>query len=236
VDYEEHLVGVDREGMRDLDVSPERLDGVALNGHHVGTMRYKVRVDMDGFSVSTPGRETLEQGGLLPGVRRVSRSGGTGEPVADSALSLANLPYIWGSAPLDGVHQAERHIGADCADLVVAAWRMAGLEADYSAVIPMILGRPGAEVTDVVKGHYLVSGSRIPVEPGQAVAWRFGPGNGKGHVAIVVEDSGPLGVPNGVLDAADLALHAMWSTPRLQKLGDVLPMDPVAVIAAPEAP
>jgi cell wall-associated NlpC family hydrolase len=244
IEYEEYVDHVGRKTTRDVDVRPVRLDGVAWKGRWVGTGRWKVAVELGSYVLATPGKEAAGQGGVLPGVRRVSRLGGTGNAIVDSAMSLSGLPYIWGSAVVAGVHQAERYIGADCADLVVAAWRLAGIGSAYSAVVPMIgrhSGSPGAvRIEGVRKGAYVDSrGNGIPVgphgvEPGAAVLWRLGPAGGKGHAAILVEDRGLHGEPNGLLDGSDLVLHAMWDEPRLEPVSEVLDPAPVLVLGPVE--
>jgi cell wall-associated NlpC family hydrolase len=257
VAYVESLENSGRQTLRDVDVSPLLRKGVTWKGRAVGTMRYRAAVEFPGFSLSTPGATSPSKGGACPGLRRVSRQGGTGISAVDHAMSLANLPYIWGSAFLTGEgaggkHQAELFVGADCADLVIAAWHMSGASAiPYRAVVPLLNaygGTPFAVAVSYKKnGFYFgAPGKAITVgagtvRPGAAVLWKFGPGGAKGHAAMLVADDGPDGVPNGVLDESDWVLHTRWDTPALARIKDTLPgIAPVAVLgpvpAAPEAP
>jgi len=247
VQYVESVYAAGRETTREVDVRPLHLGGVEWNGRFVGTMRYRVSVEFPDFILSTSGKEAAGKGGVCPGARRVSRKGGTGSAAVDHVMSLANLPYIWGSAPVEGEdspesHQAELYIGADCADLVVAAWHKAGVSAAaYTAVIPMINkcggGPQGIKVVFAKKGFFYRKGGKPimigpgGIKPGAAVAWRFGKNNHKGHMAMLVEDSGPGNKANAVFDEHDLVFHAIWDTPSLVSVKDAMPgVTPVMVI------
>jgi hypothetical protein len=211
-------------------------------------MRVKVRVELESVVLSTPGAEAVGKGGVLGGVRRVTRLGGSGNAVVDAALGLSNLPYIWGSAPVGGAgdwssHQAELFVGADCADLVVAAWRMSGLANESYTSVARLLERHAASsirIADQREGVYVgTDGTPIPFGPGgvgagSMIAWRFGTHFGKSHAALLVEDRGPTGAPNGRLDEWDLVLHALWEPPVLEPLSGVLVVDPVAVVPRPD--
>jgi len=249
--YAEYPVKSGRASTLEADVAPVKLGGVRWEGRSVGTMRFRVAVRFKGFTLASPGIETLERGGVLPGVRRVSRKGGTGIPGVDHAMAMANLPYIWGSAALEGAeraasHQAEQFIGADCADFVVAAWRHAGADSlAYRAVIPLMKtfgdSVHAVPIAYAKKGFYYSSPDK-PVRvgpqgaaPGAAIAWRFGPGGGKGHVALLVEDRGPGGKPNGVLDELDRVLHTRWNTPVLGTIAEALPGVVPSLVINPRA-
>jgi hypothetical protein len=234
-------------GVVDVDVRPARLRGVSWMGRNVGTMRVKASVELASIVLSTPGAESVGKGGVLEGVRRVTRLGGSGNAVVDAALGLSNLPYIWGSAPVGGKddwssHQAEIFVGSDCADLVVAAWRMSGAGNESYATVAKLLARH-EDATIRIAGKQAgifvgVDGAPIRfgeggVEAGSMIAWRFGENLGKSHAAVLVQDSGPAGRPNGLLDEWDLVLHALWEPPVLERLSWVLVFDPVAVVAPP---
>ena len=251
VTYDEHLAASGKRTKLEADVAPVKLGGVVWKGRNVGTMRFRVAVRFKDFTLASPGIEAAAAGGELPGVRRVSRKGGTGIPGVDHAMAMANLPYIWGSAALDGAkgaasHQAERFIGADCADFVVAAWRRAGAASlGYRAVIPLMKAfKDSAHALTIAyakKGFYY-SGPDKAVQvgpwgavPGAALAWRFGPGHGKGHMAILVEDRGPGGKANGVLDEQDRVLHMRWSTAALAAIRDALPGVVPSLVINPQA-
>ena len=109
----------------EADVTPTILE----NYGNIGTMRFKVKIEYKGQKLTTPGKEAVDERGIKECVHRVSiRPDDTYLGWLDS---FRNIPYIWGSASLKGQeppeeHQAEKYIGADCADLLVAAWRAMG--------------------------------------------------------------------------------------------------------------
>ncbi|MBI5502168.1 MAG: hypothetical protein HY907_18130 [Deltaproteobacteria bacterium] len=246
--YDELELPWDGFGVVDVDVRPARLRGVSWRGKSVGTMRVKASVELESVVLSTPGAESAGKGGVLDGVRRVTRLGGSGNAVVDAALGLANLPYIWGSAPVGGEgdwssHQAELFVGADCADLVVAAWRISGLENESYTSVARLLDRHQASSIRIAEKragiYFAAAGAPIPFGPGGAdagsmIAWRFGPNLGKSHAAVLVEDRGPTGAANGLLDEWDLVLHTLWEPPVLEPLSEVLVLDPVAVVPRPD--
>ena len=89
----------------------------------------------------------------------------------------------------------------------------------------------GTLVTRKDGGVYYEKSKRIVAVPGAMVAWRFGKGGRKGHAAVLAQDLGPDGEPNGYLDEHDLVLHTMWESPVLEPISEVFSnRDPVAVI------
>ncbi|MFT7625674.1 MAG: cell wall-associated NlpC family hydrolase [Myxococcota bacterium] len=98
----------------------------------LGTMRYVARVrykDPRGrkAEVWSPGKGHRDKAGLKRGIATV-RFRRDDTPVG-YMTELLNVPYVYGSSSLSGGdrnHQAERGVGADCADLVVYGWRRAG--------------------------------------------------------------------------------------------------------------
>jgi hypothetical protein len=248
VRYDEFELPWDGLGVVDVEVRSARLRGVSWKGKSVGTMRIKAVVELESVVLATPGAESAGKGGVLKGVRRVTRLGGSGNAVVDAALGMSGLPYIWGSAPVGGdgdesSHQAEIFVGADCADLVVAAWRISGLGNESYTSVARLLDRHEASSIRIVEkreGIYVgAAGAPIPFGPGGAaagsmIAWRFGPNLGKSHAAVLVEDRGPMGAPNDLLDEWDLVLHTLWEPPVLEPLSGVLVHDPVAVVPRPD--
>lgn len=212
------------------------LRGVSWQGEPVGAMRFKAALEFKDCFLSTPGAEAVQKGGRLPGVLRISRKGGSGHEAVDQALALANLPYIWGSASFRGAgapksHQSELFIGADCADMVVAAWRKAGLTSmSYSGAAPLVAKlkhrKRAFSIASLEAGFYLdTHGKRIPfsetgLAPGAGIFWVYG--GGKGHAGLLLEDLGPDGEANGFLDTSDPVLHTSWSTPIIQELGSIM--------------
>ena len=116
---------------------------------------------------------------------------------------LAGLPYIFGSAAQGREpHQAERHIGVDCADLMVYGLRRLGHDVGYRS--SRTLGPISRRVVSGVaarRGDVYLAGGR-PVRVG---AGGVAPGDWlifEGHVGAFVEDRGRP----GVLDTRDLVI------------------------------
>lgn len=186
---------------------------VQLDPHDFGTMRFKVAVEYRGRKAVSEGIETMEKDG---GIRahRISVRGNTGNDLLDWACSLFNLPYIWGSASITRTsegHQAEKYIGADCADFVVCAARRAGYEVPYKGsqyLTPYTLTVAKPDSLNL-KGEHLLLGKTIPVDEadpravhlGDLVLW-------SNHVAMFAGDNG-----NGVLDSGDEVVQILFHEP-----------------------
>jgi cell wall-associated NlpC family hydrolase len=186
---------------------------VQLDPHDFGTMRFKVAVEYRGRKAVSEGIETMEKDG---GIRahRISMRRNTGNDLLDWACSFFNLPYIWGSASITRTseeHQAEKYIGADCADFVVCAARRAGYEVPYKGsqyLKPYTL--PVAKPDSLnLKGEYLAGGEAIPVEQGNPKAVHVGDlVLWSNHVAMFAGDNG-----NGILDAGDEVVQILFHEP-----------------------
>ena len=232
------------------DVRPLVQRPLEWEGLSVGTLRYKVALEFQDFFLSSPGSEAVEKAGFVPGVRRLSRKGGTGVDCVDYGFALGNLPYIWGSGSRKGSahpewHQAEHYIGADCADLLMAGWRLAGLTGEeYSGVVKLVddysrsprlhlLGGYEDGIFQDEDGHPLDFGPQGTIRPGAGILWVYNRGR-NGHAGILALDSGPDGEPNGLLDRDDLVLHTYNNTPLLEPLRGIMPLTaPRAVLNPP---
>ena len=76
---------------------------------------------------ATPGAEDAPDGTLAARVFRYSFR--SGDDFVGWLTSYFNVPYLFGSAGKGQKAQAERYVGADCADVLVAALRRTGLAA-----------------------------------------------------------------------------------------------------------
>jgi hypothetical protein len=111
--------------------------------------------------------------------------------------SFYNVPYLFGSAGKGARAQAERYVGADCADVLVAALRRAGRrDLEYTSVSGLVDAlehprdlRPG----DLIALDYV----GFDGLPG---AWD--------HIVAFVEDRGPGGKPDGKLGPEDLVIDS----------------------------
>jgi hypothetical protein len=189
----------------------------------LGTVRFKVEVELSGQALASPGAEATDTYGVLPAVHRVSIR--RGDDFLGWLSSYLLVPEVFGSAGGGRNHQTERFTGADCADVLVGAIRrmgrtdlgytnVAGLPA-YSRVIvgPTELddsGRPQVPITGVREGDL------IRIDYGGAL--RHHTPRDWDHVAALWEDrsdpEGPFhGGPDGRLDGFDLVIH--MGHPRL---------------------
>jgi cell wall-associated NlpC family hydrolase len=194
----------------DADVRPTR---TADRGRGVGTMRYKLEAIAAGRVLATPGVEARADrgGGLTDEVHRVSLRRDDG--YLGMLTELFGQPYIWASGGQpDARHQTERLEGADCADFVVYGMRRLGHRVPYTwseglrAHGHRVGG--GAMRSD---GVY-VDARGVPVpfsRPGDLLLFPR-------HVGALTEDRG---VP-GVLDADDLMMHALFASPREERIAD----------------
>jgi hypothetical protein len=80
----------------------------------LGTVRYKVEVELAGQTVASPGAEATDTFGLVPGVHRVSIR--RGDDFLGQLTGYLLVPEVFGSAGGGRNHQTERFTGADCAE------------------------------------------------------------------------------------------------------------------------
>lgn len=196
-------------------------DAVQLAG--LGTVRYKVEVDVGGRVLATPGAEARDAFGLTRAVHRVSVRGGDDFLGWLGAYLL--VPEVFGSAGGGANHQTERFTGADCADVMVGALRrsgrrdvtytnVSGLTSYATTVAPSVAlddrGMPAAPIPGVRQGDL------IRIDYGGALTGHTP--RGWDHVAALWEDRsdprGPhKGAADGHLDGFDLVIH--MGHPRL---------------------
>jgi hypothetical protein len=229
IDYFERVVApwsddtpARRIAARVISADPDALQRGSSTGG-LGTVRYKVEVELDGVRLATPGAEARDAFGLTRAVHRVSIRGGDDFMGWLGAYLL--VPEVFGSAGGGANHQTERFTGADCADVMVGALRragrkdvaytnVAGLPA-YAAVIAgaTVLddrGTPAAPIPGIRRGDL------VRIDYGGALSGHTP--RGWDHVAAVWEDRsdprGPSqGAADGQLDGFDLVIH--MGHPRL---------------------
>ena len=196
--------------IRLTDASPS---DPALDVHDgLGVMRLAATVTAFGRTVTTAGAEAHDGPGLNDRVFRYSFR--RGDDFLGWLTSFFQVPYLFGSAGHRERAQAERYIGADCADILVAALRRAGRrDLDYSSVNGLIgVGKKIAGPVDVAEGP-AQTGPRLrigpDVRPGDLliidyVGWEGSP-RAWDHILALVEDRGPNGgPPDGLLGPEDL--------------------------------
>lgn len=189
----------------------------ALEG--LGTMAFALEVTLaDGRTLSTPGLESTDVGGLSPQVFRVAVR--RDDTALGYSTELVNTPYIFGSAGPDGRNQSDRLIGSDCADLVIYGRRRAGKGAAYTSSYAIDQQAPErARAASLGEGGRALDARGRPIAIGEGKgAARVGdvlhfPGSR--HVGMLWEDHPPL----GVLDSSDTLLHTCWAQPTVEALG-----------------
>jgi len=193
---------------------PDRNEGT-------GTMRFKVKVKYDNKSVESPGKESVYSGerGITNKVHRVSIR--KDDSYIGWMHSWINLPYIWGSDKItkdEKSHQSDLFIGADCADLVVAAKRAMGKNIPYFASHGFKKNGIYMKYADYIvdnatlgtDGFFYDGDKKIKISSGKNDAKigdiiYFG-----GHVGTLSEDK----EPKGILDKNDLYINTLFDVPK----------------------
>lgn len=177
----------------------------------LGTMAFRVRVTHAGKTLATHGIEPRYRGGLSPKVHRVTVR--KDDTFLGYLTELYNTPYIWASAGSKGIHQADRNIGSDCADLMVYGMRRAGKDIDYGSTYDVPRWGGKKAVASIARkaedgrfvdanGNAIRVGVEGGVKPGDLVLFHR-------HVGAFSVDREPL----GVLDENDLLIHTAWAPP-----------------------
>ena len=183
-----------------------------------GTLRYKVTVRQGNKEFSSPGNESINER-RIDNIHRISVRGKDNNNYISWLRSFYNLPFIWASASLkdqlpSSEHQTEHYVGADCADLVVGAWRASGhkevpyycsggfRKGDlYSKYTKYIIDQasPGKEGLFYNSKNEPIMFGKEGVQVGDVVY--FG-----GHVGVLSKDNSP----EGFLDENDLHIHTLF--------------------------
>jgi hypothetical protein len=188
----------------------------------LGTVRYKVEVELDGVRVASPGSEAVDTYGLLPSVHRVSIR--RGDDFLGQLSAYLLVPEVFGSAGGGKNHQTERFTGADCADVMVGAARRMGKRIAYTNVAGLTTHATSIAGAIELDDRGLPPTPIDGVRPGDLIRIDYG-GALRGHtprafdhVAALWEDrsdpAGPAkGAADGKLDGFDLVIH--MGHPRL---------------------
>lgn len=206
---------------------------------HLGVMRLSVSITPAlGEVRRSAGAEARRRGGISEDVFRYTVRGG--DDVFGWLTTFFNVPYVFGSAGVGVRSQAERYIGADCADVIVAALRRAGhRDFAYTSVAGLIRELPRASEPIVVStspGESAAATSDYRPAPGDILAIDYIGATSLprpwDHVVVLVEDRGPGGEADGVLgpedqvadigDARGLRFSALGDQGRVR----VLPLRP----------
>jgi len=188
----------------------------APNLLRLGVMRLKAIIEIGDSTAATPGAEAAPAGMISDHVFRYTFR--KDDTFVGWLTSFFNVPYLFGSAGKGKRSQAERYLGADCADILVAALRRSIAPAlQYSSVGELVnrmhvVGKPTSLVPcsdeepcaqperrlhfgkDVQRGDLLaidyIDASELPR------SWD--------HIVAVIEDRSPSnGPPDGLLGPED---------------------------------
>jgi len=184
-----------------LDAVAKAVAESPYNHADVGSFWFQVEVEKAGPTRRSAGIEDSDKRGLSPKVFRVSIRDGEG--YIGYLTSFLNVPGLFGSVP----YQSHNYIGADCCDVLVAAygkWKNKTIEKDYSVAMLVSQLRKSAEfdLKDGKPSKKVEWGKHI--HPGNFIAVRFNEKTGYQHIGALFSDTDK----NGILSDGDLVLHA----------------------------
>lgn len=188
----------------------------------LGVMRLAASVRLGAATWKTAGIEDAAVAQIPPRVFRYSFRAGDG--FIGWLTAFYNVPYLFGSAGDGARNQADLFIGADCADVLVAALRRAGLPRMHYTNVGGVMDQLTRLKHEAVvrpcppEQPACASTSDPPlrfgtdVRPGDILAVDYlGAGElprALDHIVVLVSDSGPQGVPDGVLGPHDLVFDS----------------------------
>jgi hypothetical protein len=159
----------------------------------LGAMHLAATVHLGDDAAATAGAEDAPDGTIAARVFRYSFR--SGNDFIGWLTSYFNVPYLFGSAGKGAKAQAERYVGADCADVLVAALRRLGGKIEYTSVADLVDALPHVtgpvHVGDLYALDY-VDYADLPR------SWD--------HIVALVEDRGPDGKPDGKPGPEDLVM------------------------------
>jgi hypothetical protein len=187
-----------------------RADGTEAG---LGSYWFQVEVESGGRVLASPGLERNDHRGLSPDVLRVTFR--VGDDLLGRLTGFFNVPGVFGAVP----YQVANYIGVDCADVLMAADALARgkpVVADHNVAgltrsLPVVRstridgGKPAVPLrwgTDVLRGDL--------------IAVKYAGWGQFGHIGALYADQNR----NGLLDEADLVLHAGPMPLRLSTLGE----------------
>ena len=215
------------------DVKPTIFAPVYCNKKITGTMRFKCSINFNQQIYSSKGKKSKYKGSISEKIHRISLKGNTENEVINFAFAMCNLPYIWGSANFSNNsnwdNQAERFIGADCADFAVAAHQLAGNQIPYDSIKKLSHTKIIETVATFNNGNYLDNSNNLieigdnGIQVGDFVYWKYDQ-PGAGHVGLFLKDkSDPRGEFNGTSDGLfnkwDLVIHTLFHEPEIKSIG-----------------
>lgn len=155
----------------------------------------------DALEARSPGIEEADQRGISTRVLRVAVRGG--DDYLGHLEAFFNVPGVFGSI----LYQSKNHIGADCADVLMAAWskwKKQRPQKNYN--VQMLVGKFKKRVKTVIGGGNPDAEIRWgeDVFPGDFIAVNYDESKRYHHIGALYADRNQ----NGLLDAEDVVLHA----------------------------
>ncbi len=179
----------------------------------LGSYWFQVEVESDGRVASSPGLERRDQRGLSPEVLRVTFR--AGDDLLGQLTGFFNVPGVFGAVP----YQVANYIGVDCADVLMAAHARANgrpVDVDHNVAgltraLPTVAStriRGGAPSAPLRWG--------ADVARGDLIAVKYDGWTQFGHIGALYADQNR----NGILDEADVVLHAGPAPLHFSTLGE----------------
>jgi len=166
----------------------------------VGSFWFQAVTEKNGKTEKTPGIEDSGERGLSPKVFRISLRDSEG--YVGYLTSFFNVPGLFGSVP----YQSNNHIGADCADILIAAygkWKGKRIKKNYN--VAMLVNKfPVIAEFEMAEGSPDKAVQWGKIRSGDFIAVRYRPGSQYQHIGALFRDANE----NGILDGRDLVLHA----------------------------
>jgi hypothetical protein len=167
----------------------------------VGSFWFQAEVAKAGTIYRSAGIEDSDYRGLSPQVLRVSIRDGEG--YVGYLTSFFNVPGLFGSV----TYQSNNYIGADCADVLMAAygkWKGEPINKNYN--VAMLVNQwPKVKEFDLLEG---TANKRLKwgrdIRPGDFIAVRYRGSRQYQHIGALYSDANK----NSVLDGGDVVIHA----------------------------
>ena len=181
----------------------------------LGSYWFQVEVESAGRVQASPGLERNDHRGLSPEIQRVTFR--AGDDLLGQLTGFFNVPGVFGAVP----YQVASYIGVDCADVLMAAHARASgqpIVADHN-VAGLTRALPEVRSTRIRAGTP-ASPLRwgADVRRGDLIAVKYDGWGQFGHIGALYADQNR----NGLLDGADVVLHAGPTPLRFSSLGEGL--------------
>lgn len=167
----------------------------------VGSFWFQAEVEKNGKAFGTPGIKDSDTRGLSPKVFRISVRDGQG--YLGYLTSFFNVPGVFGSVP----YQSNNYIGADCADILIAAygkWKGKNIKKNYNVamLVTQFSKMDEFDLRDGTPHKQVRWGNKI--RPGDFIAVRYNDRSQYQHIGALFKDADK----NGILDGDDIVIHA----------------------------